>query len=103
MLLILKAQDGLITTHGKSLIQFGDNPGGSETAAFILHNNPMPTLKQLFEMFFKGGNVSMGNNNRGEVVVNVSLNIRGNEIVDQRRIIKRVKTDLGANRWRFGG
>ncbi len=95
------APGGMLTAVGRQQVTVGDNPGGHETVAFVPHNNPMPTLEKLFEMFFKGGSVQMGNGK--EVIINVSLNIHGNEIVDQRRIIRRVKADLGANRWRFGG
>ena len=74
---------------------FVGGEAGRETLAFIPHKNPGRIMGELEEMFGRG---STG----GEIVVNVSIPINGNEIVPTRTLYKKVRANLGNNRWTQG-
>ncbi len=102
--IVSAAMGNISTVHGPTRVGpflAGDNPGGSETVAFIPKNNPMPTLEKLFAMYFGGGKgggggngTSQGNNN------NIYVEIH--EHKDGREEIRKYKAAAGRDRYVFG-
>jgi hypothetical protein len=91
----VSAQGGLTTVHQPTHFIYGDNPGNTETLAFIPHNNPGPIMDRLEKMFSRSSNDGVA------VAQNVTLNISGNEIINDVKLSKRIMMTVGDKRERF--
>ena len=92
----VSAAGGLTTVSQPTHFIYGDNPGNHETLAFIPHNNPGPIMDRLEKMFSNRGDGS------GEYVQNITLNISGSEIVNDKRLVRKIRSTLGDRMDRFG-
>jgi hypothetical protein len=76
------------TSHGPQMAIYGDNPGGTETVAFIPHDNPFPTLKKLAKLFKGGGSTSelieRGIGQAEEIVINATFVIEN--VLDSQKV-----------------
>jgi hypothetical protein len=93
---VVSAAGGLTTVSQPTHFIYGDNPGNHETLAFIPHNNPGPIMDRLEKMF--------SNNGKGgtEFLQSITLNISGSEIVNDRKLVRKIKSTLGDRMDRFG-
>jgi len=96
---IRSAAKGYVT-HGPELMLVGDNPGGRETVAVIPHDNPGPAMGMVARQFGRMGGAGHGEGN--DIILNTVLHISGNEIVNPRKLSKKIRMTVGANRDRFG-
>lgn len=97
--IIQTAQAGKVfTTRGPTLTLAGDNPGGKETVAYIPHNNPLPTLRNLAKLFSGSigtANATMQGYSGGMVaIIHVHINVGGRTTEE---IIRQVEIGLGKN------
>jgi hypothetical protein len=96
---VMSAASGkLLTTYGPQLFKIGDNPGGRESIWAIPHDNPGPTVASIDRMYKPSGGSG------GTTIFNgrVSLNISGNEIINDLKLDRRIKMTIGENRDKFG-
>jgi hypothetical protein len=84
------AEGGSVIANTRTTATFGE--AGPELAMFIPLRGGRGSVS--------GGGFGGGSGGGGDVVVN--LNISGNEIVDERKITRRVKGALGSNRFTLG-
>ena len=49
-----------------------------------------------------GGNNSGGGGGNGDTTTVINLNISGNEIVNERKLTRRIKSNMGTGRYVFG-
>ncbi len=87
---------GGYTTNGPQLLIVGDNPGGRETIAAIPNNAPANMMNALNRRFGSGGQ-------EGSVVnQTVNLMISGAGIINETKLNKKIRMEVGKNRDRFG-
>jgi hypothetical protein len=87
----------MLTTNGPAYI-IGDNPGGRESIWAIPHNNPGPTVRKIEKYHGSGGSGGEGSIWNQ----NITLEISGNDIINQTKLSKKIKTTVGENRDKFG-
>jgi len=89
------------TTNGPTILGnaiLGDNPGGVESLWAIPHNNPGKTINDINNFYGTSGkHGGMTSFNQ-----NISLNIDGNDIINDKHLTRRIRTDMGSNMDRFG-
>ena len=92
----VSAAGGLTTVSQPTHFIYGDNPGNHETLAFIPHNNPGPIMDKLEKMFNNKGDGGV------EYLQNITLNISGSEIINDRKLVRKIRSTLGERMDRFG-
>jgi hypothetical protein len=96
---IVSAASGrMFTTSGPTMALIGDNPGGRESVWAIPHNNPGPTVARIDRMY-KGGTDSKGGSTLNQ---NLVLKIDGNEIINDVKITRKIRTVMGSDMDRYG-
>ncbi len=92
---IISAARGF-TTNGPQLLMVGDNPGGRETIAAIPNNAPANMMNKLNSKFGTGGG------DAGNITLNVTLPISGNEIINERKLSQKIRFEIGRDMDKFG-
>jgi len=95
---VMSAASGkMLTTNGPQMVTVGDNPGGHESIWAIPHDNPGPTVRNIDKMY--RGTSGGGGGTLNQTLV---LNIKGTDIINDTKMVKKIKTTIGSNRDRFG-
>lgn len=87
----------ILTTHGEQMFKIGDNPGGIESVWAIPHNRPGPIVEQINATY--GGGGSGGGNT--ELNQTLQLRIDGNDIINNIKFDRRIKSTVGERMDRF--
>jgi hypothetical protein len=89
------------TTNGPTILGnaiLGDNPGGIESLWAIPHNNPGKTVNDINNFY----GTSTKSNGTPTLNQNITFIIPGNDIINNKRLTKRIKSGIGNSMDKYG-